>query len=355
MSNGTQPPVQVNISSLTIAKVLLVMFGLVFFYLIREVVAMVFVAWVMSSALDPWISHLKRYRIPRGVGILSVYVTAGAILTISIILLVPPVTNELTSITQNFPSYYEPIRASLEGIKETSSQYGLLSAVQQGLDNAARSISGATTGIYGAVSSIITGIVTLVGILVIAFYMTVDEDGLKQFVRSLTPASYQPYIIHKVSQIQQRLSGWLGGQLLLMIFVGVLSGVSLWILGVKYSLVLGILAGIFEIVPVIGPVLSAVPAIFFAFTDFATAPYKPFIVLIMFVVIQQVENQFLVPRVMKQAVGLNPIIIIVSLLIGAKLGGLFGVLLAVPFVAIIDVFLQDFLVDKQREQNRLEE
>jgi len=352
---GNQSPVQVNISSLTIVKVVLVIFGLLFFYAIRSILAMVFVAWVLSSALDPWINWLHRYKIPRGVSILSVYVAAAAVLTLSIILLVPPVTNELNSITQNLPSYYGSLRQSLEGIKQTSSQYGLLSAVQQGLDHAAQSINTATSGIYDAVSSVLSGIVTLIGILVIAFYLTVDEDGLKKFISSLTPVSYQPYIIHKVSQIQKRLSGWLGGQLLLMVFVGTLTGVSLWILGVKYSLVLGILAGIFEIVPVIGPVLSAVPAIFFAFTDYTTAPYKPFIVLIMFVLIQQVENQFLVPRVMKRAVGLNPIIIIVSLLIGARLGGLLGVLLAVPSVAILDVFLQDFLADKQREQNRLEE
>jgi predicted PurR-regulated permease PerM len=211
-----------------------------------------------------------------------------------------------------------------------------------------------TSGLYEAVVSVFGGLVTAIGILVIAFYMTVEEDGIKNFIRAVTPVSYQPYIIHKLAQIQKRLSSWLWGQLLLMCFIGTLTGVALWILGVPYALVLGILAGLLEFIPIIGPTVAAVPAVFFAFSDYAATPYKPFIVIVMFIVIQQVENQLLVPRVMKRAVGLNPIVVIVALLVGVKLGGFIGLVLAVPLVAIIDVFAGDFIAEKQREQNRLE-
>lgn len=352
---ATHTPVHVNISSSTIVKVLLVTLLLFFLWAIRDIIAMVFVAWVIASALDPWVDRLQRWHIPRGLGILSVYIAAIIIVIGIVMLLVPPVSNELSSIANNFPSYYEPLQQSLNSIRSTGEEIGILSTVQQVLDNTARSLTNVTSGLYQALASVFGGFVALIGILVIAFYMTVEEDGIKNFVRSLSPATYQPYIIHKMNEMQRRLSHWLWGQVVLMFFIGIMTGLSLWILGVKYALVLGILAGLLEFIPVIGPTLAAIPAVFFAFTDYAHAPYKPFLALAIFIIIQQVENHLLVPRVMKRAVGLNPIIIIIALLVGAKLGGLIGIVLAVPFVAIIDVFLEDFLANKQREQNRLEE
>lgn len=351
---ANQTPVHVNISSLTIAKVLLVTLLLVFLWAIHDIIAMVFVAWVIASALDPWVDRLQHWRIPRGLGILSVYIAAGIVFVGVIMLLVPSVANELTSIARNFPTYYQPIQNSLNNLRTTGEEIGLLTTIQQVLDNTVQGLSSLTSGLYKAVASVFGGFVTLIGILVIAFYLTVEEDGIKKFVRSLSPIAYQPYVIKKINEIQRRLSNWLWGQVVLMFFIGSITGLSLWILGVKYSLVLGILAGMLEFIPIIGPTLAAIPAIFFAFTDYAHQPFKPLFVLIIFVVIQQVENHFLVPRVMRRAVGLNPIIVIMALLIGAKLGGFVGVILAVPSVAIIDVFLEDFLASKQREQNRLE-
>ena len=351
---SAQTPVHVNISSLTIVKVLLVTLGLLFVWAVRDIIAMVFVAWVLASALAPWVDRLQRWHIPRALGILSVYVAAGAVITVVIVLLVPPVSSELSSIAHNFPAYYEPIRDNLNSLRATGEEIGLLNSIQQALDNTVRNVVNLTSGLYEAVASLFGGLITAIGILVIAFYMTIEEDGIKSFIRSVTPASYQPYVIHKLTQIQKRLSSWLWGQLLLMCFIGTLTGVALWILGVPYALVLGILAGMLEFIPIIGPTVAAIPAVFFAFSDYLEAPYKPFIVIIMFIVIQQVENQLLVPRVMKRAVGLNPIVVIIALLVGVKLGGFIGLVLAVPFVAILDVFVSDFIADKQREQNRLE-
>lgn len=349
-----QPPLHVNISSLTIVKVLLIVLGLVFVWAIREIIIMIVVAWMLSMALHPWVDRLQRWHIPRALGILSVYVAALVVASGVVVLLVPPVTTELASISQNFPAYYAPISASLENVRAAGESVGLLGAVQSALNTAVQSVSQLTSGIYNAVSSVLTGVVVLIGILVIAFYMTVEQDGIRKFMQSVIPINYQPYVMQKLNQIQRRLSGWLGGQFILMVFVGTLVGISLSLLGVRYALVLGILAGLLEFIPVIGPTIAAIPAIFFAFTDFATAPYKPFVVLAVFVVIQQIENQLLVPRVMKRAIGLNPIIIIISLLIGAKIAGFIGVVLSIPFVAVIDVFLSDFMAEKQREQNRLE-
>lgn len=352
---ASQPPVHVNISTLTIVKVLLIALVLSFFWSIRDIIAMVFMAWVIASALNPWIDRMQRWRIPRGLGILSVYLAAAIIVVGIIMLIVPPVSSELASIAKNFPAYYAPIRESIDSLQAKGEEIGILASAQQVLDDAVRGIANLTSGLYAAAASVFSGVIMAIGVLVIAFYLTVEEEGIKKFIQSISPVKYQPYITQKVNEIQRRLSGWLGGQLILMLFVGVITGVSLWLLGVKYALVLGIIAGFLEFIPIIGPTLAAIPAVFFALTDFPTSPYKPFLVILLFIVIQQLENQFLVPRVMRRTVGVNPIIVILAVLIGAKLGGLLGLILAVPAVVILDTFLKDFLETTQREKNRLEE
>ncbi len=351
----SQPPVQVNISSLTIVKVLLVVLGLLFMWAIRDIIAMVFVAWVLASALDPFIDRLARWRIPRSLSILTVYLFFIAFVGFVVYVLVPPVTTELSSLAKNFPAYYGPIKNALANVQKTGEGAGLLFTLQQALDNTVASLSNLTSGLYGAVTSVFGGIITTIGILVIAFYMTVEEDGIKNFIQSISPVNYQPYITKKLNQIQNKLSSWLWGQIVLMFFVGLISGIALWLLGVKYSLILGLLAGLTEFIPIIGPIIAAIPAAFFALTDFSDAPWKFGVVILVFIVIQQIENQILVPRIMRRAVGVNPVIVIVALLIGAKLGGLIGMLLAVPLVTIIGIFMEDFLQSRRVEQNRLEE
>ncbi len=351
----SQPPVQVNISSLTIVKVLLVVLGIFFVWAIRDIIAIVFVAWVFASALDPLIDKLERHHVPRGIGILAIYLVILSILAGVVILMVPPITNELSSIANNFPAYYQPIQDAIENVRQTGQDAGVLQTLQEALDTTVESLTNISSSLYNAIVSLFGGIVTVVGIMMIAFYMTVEENGIKKFISSITPVHYQPYMNRKLNQIQRKLSSWLWGQIILMFFVGIISGVVLWLLGVKYALVLGLVAGLTEFIPIIGPVVAAVPAVFFALTDFTTQPWKFVVVIIVFIAIQQIENQILVPRIMRKAVGLNPVVVIVALLIGAKLAGLIGMLLAVPLVTIIGVFLEDFIDARKEEQNRLEE
>lgn len=350
-----QAPVQVNISSLTIVKVLLVVLGLFFLWAIRDVIAIVFVAWILAFALEPLVARMQRWHIRRGIGILLIYTIFLIIIGAVLLLLIPPLSQELASITKNFPAYMEIIQANISQLKQNTQDIGALTTLQRAADEAVISVSSMTNGLYNALASVLSGIVALVGVLVIAFYMMVEEEGIKKFIQSILPVHYQPYVIKKVNQIQQKLSAWLWGELILMTFVGTMVGLALWLAGVKYALALGLLAGITEVIPIVGPVLASIPAIFFAFTDFTDAPYKPFLVIGIYILVQQIENQFLVPKIMNRAVGVNPIVVLIALLIAGKLGGLVGVILAVPMVAIISIFLEDFFAQKKLEQNKLEE
>lgn len=352
--SASQPPVQVNISSLTLIKVTLVGLSLFLFWMIRDIIVLVFVAWVFAAALDIWVTKMERWHIPRGLGILLIYLVFTVILGLILTFLVPIISNELSSILNNFPVYYEPIRQAVLSAEHTGEKIGLITTLQQAITSGLQYLTNITSSVYGVVISIFNGFLALGGVLVLGFYIIVEKDGMKKFVQLLAPVRYQPYILQKLNQIQLKLGDWLWGQLILMVLMGVLTGVALWILNVKYALLLAIIAGLAEFVPIIGPVIAAVPAIFFAFTDFAVAPYKPFLVLILFVIIQQAEANILAPKIMNRAIGLNALTIIITLLIGAQLGGLVGALLSVPIATILSIFLKDFLTEKQAEQNRLE-
>jgi len=175
-------------------------------------------------------------------------------------------------------------------------------------------------------------------ILVISFYLTVQEKGVKRFIMSLTPAKHQSYLSSLIERIQRKMGGWLRGQLLLMLIVGILTYIALRLIGLKYALVLALIAGILEIVPYIGPIISAIPAVILGFVQ---SPFLALLVIILYILIQQIESQIIAPQVMRRAVGLNPIITIIAILIGAKLAGILGIILAVPITAALAEFLKD--------------
>ncbi len=331
--------IQVNISTLTIVKLLLVVLGVFFLYTVKEVIGVVFIAWVLASALDPLVDRLKRYKIPRALSILGVYLLIILIIVLVFYLLIPPLAEQIKAMTVQLPDYLSQIAPDF-----LNQDNNWLAKIQENLKYVSENLGKLTSGLYSAVTSIFGAFATFVIILVITFYMTVEEEGIKRFFRSLAPLKYQPYLIQKINRVQEKMGSWLWGELLLMLVVGFLAGLSMWILGLKYFLVLGLLAALFEVVPIIGPILASLPAIFFAFSD---RPLKALLVIIIYVVIQQIENQILVPKIMNKAVGLNPIIVLVTVLIGAKIAGLIGVILAVPTATIISIFLEDFFQKKE--------
>ncbi len=182
--------------------------------------------------------------------------------------------------------------------------------------------------------------------MVISFYLVVQDKGIKLFLSSVTPAEHRPYVISLAERIQTKLGRWLRGQLVVMMAVGLLVFIGLFFLKVDFALMLAVLAGLLEIVPYIGPFLAGTAAVALAFLQ---APVLGVLVLALFLIVHQIEGYVLIPQVMKRAVGLNPLVIIISMIIGAKLYGILGVVVAVPLVAIASVFLGDIFL---REENK---
>jgi len=200
---------------------------------------------------------------------------------------------------------------------------------------------------FSLTGNVVGRIASVVFVFILSFYLAIEEKGVKKFIRAVTPISKENYAIKLWERGQKRLSRWLGAQLLLGLIVGSMTFIGLKIIGVPYALGLSILAGILELVPTVGPILAAIPAIAIAFIK---SPVIALITLALYIVVQQLENNLLVPKIMQKTVGLNPVITILALLIGVKLAGITGMVLAIPVTMLIHEFSKNFFESSEYQK-----
>lgn len=340
-------PTNVNISTTTIIKIVLIGLAIWFLAAISEVLVIVFVALVLAAAIDPWITRLERTGMARGWAMAIIFVSAAALISLIVILFVPLVVDQLGKFTQAFPKLYERVFSLYQNNQDSVA----LDTIQKGLQNLNAALSDVTKGIFSSVFGFFGGLVSVIGVLVLTFYMTLEEKGMKRIAIDLAPAKYRPYLIQLFNRIEDKLGDWLRGQLILGLIIGSLTFVGLILLKVEYAVVLALIAGVTELIPIIGPFIGAIPAVIVALSQ---DPVLALFVMGLYIVIQQLENNLIVPRVMSKATGLNPVIVIVAILVGGKLAGITGVILAVPTMIIIMTFLEDFLEEKKADDLRLE-
>lgn len=343
---------QVSISIGTILKTIVLLLVLGFLWLIKDVLALLFVAIILSAAFDPMVDYLHQKKIPRAISILGIYVIFLGLVAGAIILLAGPVVQQVKNIAYDSDTahFYQKIQEGLQNLNQIGAKNGIERS-SQGLSMLTSSLSKASSGIFNFIVSLFGGIISFFIILVITFYLVAEEDGMKRFIRNIVPWKNQPYAMQLINKIQGRMGYWLRGQLFLSLIVFSLVYLGLSIIGVKYALILALTAGLFEIIPYLGPLMSAVPAVFFAFAE---SPTKALMVIGLYFLIQQAENHLIVPKVMGKSVGLNPIIVILSILIGARIGGAVGAVLAVPVATAISVYFEELVDAKTKEENRLE-
>ena len=197
------------------------------------------------------------------------------------------------------------------------------------------------------VGAVFGGIVSIIAVFILSFYLAVSKYGVEKFLKFVLPVRYEEYVIEIYEHIKSKIGLWLQGQLVLSLIVGILVFLGLLFLGVKYSLIFGILAGILEMVPFVGPVFVGALAALIGFSESFTLGIS---VIVFFIVIQQLENHLLVPLVMKYTVGLHPVVVVVAFLAGAKLAGFVGILLAIPIAVIIVEILESWADRRKTEK-----
>jgi predicted PurR-regulated permease PerM len=194
------------------------------------------------------------------------------------------------------------------------------------------------------------GVLSFVLILVFSFYFAMQEKGIEEFLAIITPAEYEKYVVGLWHRTQRKIGLWMQGQLILGLIVGILVYLGLTLIGVEHALVLAVLAGLFEIIPVFGPTLSAIPAVAIGFSGGGVG--IGLFVVALYVIIQQFENHLIYPLVVTKVVGVPPLLVILALIIGAQVAGFLGILLAVPIAAAVQECVAD--LDQRRLAKRQE-
>ncbi len=274
----------------------------------------------------------------RGGAVILLYAVILALIAVILTSLVPAAVAETRDLLKNADAIWASLLNTLGPLRDFVASHGLSDSLKEYLAGAGSGVSVAAGGIVATIRGFFSGIVSLIIVLVVTFYLVVSEDAMKRLFHTVAPEAYQPYLTDLFSRIEKSIGAWARGQLVLSVIVGSAVYVTLKILGVKYALVLALAAGIAESIPYIGPAISAIPAVLIALTQ---SPPKGLLTGAMYVVIQQTENHILVPKVMQKITGLHPIVSIFALLIGVKVAGLIGALLAIPVAMAVGVVFED--------------
>lgn len=342
-------PININITTATILKVIVIFLILYFLFLIKDILAVLFVALILASAVDPWVDWMQKRKIPRALGVLFIYLVFFIVLSSVIYLIIPPIVKEVGELASNFPKILDKIMVGFSAFRDYTVKHGVLDSVKESLGTISSNLQTAATGVFSTVTGIFGGIFSFFLVLVLTFYMIVEENAIKKLIFSIAPAQHQPYIMQLINRMQKKIGMWLRGQLILSLIIFILTYAGLSILGIEYALVLALIAGLTEFIPYLGPILAAIPAVFLAFTQ---APMLAIFVAALYYIIQLVENNILVPKIMQKAVGLNPIISIAVLLMGFKIAGVIGAILSIPVATAISVFVKDIFDGKEAENRK---
>jgi predicted PurR-regulated permease PerM len=315
-------------------------------YLIRSQLLLIYVCILFATGLSPlvrWIERRRasgRRRLPRPAAILLIYATVIGILVAIGYAVLPPLIEQSQALWKDLPSRLGQIQARLVSwglISPNTSYQDLLKQAPGGND--------AVNIVLGTVWGFVGGLLGLVTILLLTFYLLVESQSIFNFFVRLFPRHRRQQVSDVSALVTNKVSAWLGGQLLLGFIIGATTAIGLGLMGVPYFFVLALIAGVGEMIPMVGPLLSAIPAIAVAFT---VSPGLALGVAIFFLVQQQLENAVLVPKLMGETVGLSAVTVILSLIIGGELLGLVGALLAVPTAAIIQVLFEElYLAEKE--------
>jgi len=343
---------QIDISTGIIFRTILIILGLLFIYVIRDVIALFFIAVVLTAAIEPAVNWFQKKKIPRAFGVLIIYFAIFLIIGSLISFLVPSIVHQFQGFAQDFPNYLERISKSFNIFENYTSSKGIEFNKDEFFQNIGGGLTNSSGQIFSTTLGVFSGFLSIIVVFSMTFYMSVIEDGMKKFLISIVPGKHQDYAVSLAVRIKEKIGRWMIGQLFLMLVIFAMYYIALSVLGVPYALILAMFGGILEIIPYLGPILAAIPAVI---VGLLVSPITGLLVLALYIIIQQFENHVIVPQIMKKAIGLNPLAVVLAIIVGAKLAGPFGAILAVPVATAISVFLGDFMKKPEEEDKNAED
>ena len=327
---------ELDTSTKIIIKVIFAFLALAFFWAIRDVVLIFILSLILASALGPLVDFLKQRQIPRAVSAIMAFALFIGLVALLAYFLIPVVVEQFKLFTQNLPTY-------LEAMKQRIGPFAANFNIQKYFD---QTISEATGGsaVVNSTFGIVNGFIGVISVLFISFYLLAEEKGLKSFVRFLLPDEYEGFVINILEKIQHKIGLWVLGQIIVCIVMFVITFVGLTILNVPYALILAFVAGLLEVIPYVGPLIAAIPAVLISLL---VSPTLAFAAAILYFLLHEFEANVLIPKVMQKTVGISPLAILLAMLTGFKLAGIVGIIMSVPLVGALTVVISEFWARRQ--------
>ncbi|MFM2357653.1 MAG: hypothetical protein RJA61_390 [Candidatus Parcubacteria bacterium] len=349
-----------HISPSSVAKAILV--GGLFFvlFLLKDLLLVVLAAVVTASAVEPITRWFIRYRIARLPAVIFIYVGLAFLLVGVFYFLVLPLLSDTASLLNTLPDYLGSVSGwtPFAGGGVDATTVSVRSSIVSDISNSFplqdiandfnKAILSLSQGFWETASFAFGGFLSFFLIVVLSFYLAVQDHGIRNFLSVITPGRQRGYVLDLWRRAEEKIGLWMQGQLLLVIIVAVLVYLGLTLLGVNHALPLAVIAGLFEIIPVFGPILASIPAVAIGFADGGVS--AALFIGGLYLIIQQFENQLIYPLVVKKVVGVPPVVVILALIAGGQLAGFLGILLAVPLAAVLMEMLNDYQKENVAEK-----
>src|SRR3989338_9198575 len=302
--------IEISFRTMLKAALLVVLFWII--WQLGEIIAVILISIVIASAIEPINHFLARYKIPRVLSVVLIYLLAFLFFSSVFYLVLPPLLGDILDFVSTLPFYIE------QALGPKGSIFLILPEIPTALADFLKSLAVSleksiptlTSGVFSVGTSLFGGVLSFVLLIVISFYLSVQEHGIENFLRIITPLEHEDYILNLWQRSQRKIGRWLQGQALLGVLVGVIVFLGLTILNVEYALLLAILTAIFEVIPVFGPIMAAIPAIAVASIQ---SPFLGLMVLGFYVIVQQFENHLIYPLVVRKTIGVPPLLVVLSL------------------------------------------
>jgi putative heme transporter len=340
---------RISISSGTIIKAILWVVAFIGLFYVRDFLVALLVAVVLASAAEMPVRSMMKWGLSRGISVSLLFVSLIALISAIILIFVPPLADDIARFVQTLPELLDSIRLfgrdmgfsdlslAVQELSRTIDKGQILTVLKSTLFG--------TSGIFATSAAVIGSVVNLLLTFVLAFYLALEERGVQKFLRLVVPKSSEAYVEDLWMRSQRKIGLWMQGQLLLSLLVSLLVYIPMLILGMPYAALLGVLAFIGELIPMVGLTFATLPALFISWA-FGGLPMLG-IVSVIYFIISQLENHVLYPRVMNKMVGVPSVIVIIALVIGAKFAGIWGVILSVPIAAVFMELAAD--LDKRKQ------
>ncbi len=339
---------KIIISPYSIVAFITLILLVLFIFQITDVILLIFASFVIASALFPVVDWMSK-KIPRGLVVLIVFVVGLVVLLTILIPFIIVIISQTEEFVKKAPDYWQTLTNFLDDIEILAINSGVIPDYSQIIGNVTKLGQEILSKSIGFTLNLFSGMAAALTLAVIVLFMLLDKKELKLSYINLFPPHLRKRADEITETISKKVGGYVRGQLLLMLTVGLLTAVGLSIIGIEFALLLGIVAGILEIIPIVGPIIASVPGIL---VGLAQDPILGLWAALVYIIVQRIENHFLTPLILGKFLEMHPLVIIIAILVAAKTLGVFGVILSPAIAAAVYVLIQELYVKKIEQESQ---